>query len=213
MNKSVTGYFLDGCGRCPLGGTPQCKVHRWSKELAALRKVLLSCNLMEEVKWGVPCYTDNHKNIVLMSAFKEYCAVSFFKGALLKDEDKFLEKPGENSQAARIMRFTTVADIKKSTPKLKRLVQEAIDLERKGLKVDFKAKTKLVLIPELLKKFKELPALETAFQKLTPGRQRGYMLYFSQPKQSQTREQRINKCAQLIFEGRGWNDEYMANRG
>lgn len=207
-NPDVDVYFADGCGRCPLGGTPQCKVHTWPKELKLLRKIVLECGLTENRKWGVPCYTFENSNVAIVSAFKEYCSLSFFKGVLLKDDHKILDKAGENSQSARLIRFTNTQQIKDLTPVLKAYICEAIEVEKKGLKVDFKAKSELVIPEELQKKFDSLPALNDAFAALTPGRQRGYILFFTGAKQSKTREQRIEKCLQQILEGKGLNDRY-----
>ena len=171
-----------------------------------LRKILLDCGLTEELKWAVPCYTFEKSNIVLMSAFKEYCALGFFKGALLKDANGILEKPGENTQAARQIRFTNVRDIVEMEPVLKAYINEAIEVQKAGLKVDFKEKTELVFPEELQKKLDETPVLKTAFEALTPGRQRGYILYFSAPKQSKTRVSRVEKCMPKILDGKGLND-------
>lgn len=206
MNPKVDNYLTDGCGRCPLGGTLNCKVNSWPKELEILRKILLDGGLTEEVKWGQPCYTFQNGNIVLMSAFKEYCALNFFKGALLKDPNGILVKPGENTQAGRQIRFTNVQEIVKLEPILKAYVYEAIEVGKTGLKVDFKEKTALVFPEELQKKLDENPALKTAFNALTPGRQRAYNLYFSAPKQSKTRESRVEKYMQQILKGKGLND-------
>jgi uncharacterized protein YdeI (YjbR/CyaY-like superfamily) len=206
MNPQIDHYLSHGCGRCPLGGTPECKVHDWTKELKLLRKLVLDCGLTEELKWGVPCYTYEQKNVAVVSAFKDYCSLSFFKGVLLTDPHQILDKPGENSQSVRLIRFTSVAEIRAVETALKAYVLEAIDLEVTGLKVEFKAKSELVLPEELLAKFEETPNLQAAFAALTLGRQRGYLLHFSAAKQSQTRTSRIEKCIQRIFEGRGFND-------
>ncbi len=205
-NPLVDQYLLDGCGRCPLGATPECKVNQWRAELKLLRKLVLACGLTEEVKWSVPCYTIDSKNVLIISAFKENCAINFFKGALLSDKHGLLEKPGENSQSARFVRMRSVAEVRQLEPQLKEIVLEAIEVERSGQKVDFKAKHELVIPEELDRKFAELPALRTAFEALTPGRQRGYILYFTGAKQSKTRESRIDKCVPQILEGRGMHD-------
>lgn len=206
LNPKVDKYLADGCGRCPLMATPQCKVNAWPKELKQLRMIVLDCGLTEEVKWGVPCYTYEKNNVLVVSAFKEYSSLSFFKGALLRDPNGILVKPGENSQSARLVRFTSVREIKALEPILKSYILEAIEVEKNGLKVDFKAKTELVIPEELQKKFDALPALQAAFTSLTPGRQRGYILHFSAAKQSKTREARIEKCIPQILEGRGMMD-------
>jgi uncharacterized protein YdeI (YjbR/CyaY-like superfamily) len=206
MNPKVDTYLAEGCMRCSLGGTPQCKVHNWPEVLKALRKVILDCGLTEELKWGVPVYTHNGKNIVIMSAFKEYCALSFFKGVLLKDAAGILEKPGENTQAARLIRFTDVGKIVAMEPVLKAYIHEAIEVEKAGLKVELKKTSEYKIPEELQTRLDEDPAFRDAFEALTPGRQRGYLLYFSAAKQSKTREARIEKCIPKIFEGIGLND-------
>jgi uncharacterized protein YdeI (YjbR/CyaY-like superfamily) len=206
LNPKVDLYFLEGCGRCPLGGTPECNVHKWPKEMQRLRSIAIDCGLVEEVKWGVPCYTFEKSNVAIVAAFKEYCSISFFKGALLEDPKQALVKPGENSQAARLVKFTTLKQVVALEPVLKELIKQAIEVERKGLKVDFKAKTELEIPDELQTKFDQLPALKSAFHSLTPGRQRGYILHFTSAKQSKTRESRIEKCIPAILEGRGFHD-------
>lgn len=205
MNPKVDKYLAVGCMRCELGGTPGCKIHNWPLELEQLRRIVLDCGLSEELKWGVPCYTFQDSNVLLVSAFKNYSAISFFKGSLLQDDKGILVKPGENSQATRMARFTSVKEIRKLEPVLKAYIFEAIEVEKAGLKVDFKAKSELVFPNELLEKFEQDPAFDAAFNSLTPGRQRGYILYFSAPKQSKTRESRIEKSMQQIFKGIGLN--------
>lgn len=205
-NAQIDLYLQEGCGRCPLGGTPECKVHYWPEELKLLRAIVLDCGLTEELKWKVPCYTIDGHNVAIVSALNAHACISFFKGCLLADPQQLLEKPGENCQAARVVRFTSAKDVHKATAALKQLIQQAIEVERSGLKVDFKAKNELVLPDELLKKLEERPALRTAWEKLTPGRQRGYVLFFSAAKQSKTREARIEKYSPSILEGRGMHD-------
>ena len=205
MNAKVDVYFTNGCGRCPLGGTPHCKVNNWQQEMKQLRRILLECGLTEELKWGVPCYTFQKSNIVLLSAFKEYCALGFFKGALLNDANGMLTKPGENTQAARMIRFTNVGKIVEMEPQLKAYIYEAIGVEKAGLKVDFKKNPEPVP-KEFQNKLDEMPALKTAFYALTSGRKRAYILYFSAPKQSKTRESRVEKCIQQILNGKGLNE-------
>lgn len=171
-----------------------------------LRKIALDCGLTEELKWKVPCYTFEGHNVAIVSAFKDYASLSFFKGALLSDPQELLEKAGENSQAARLIRFTDVTAIRELMPVLKELIGDAIKVERSGLKVECKAKNELVIPDELERKFESLPALRVAFTALTPGRQRGYVLFFSAAKQSKNREARIEKCMPQILEGRGLHD-------
>lgn len=205
MNPKVDDYLSQGCGRCPLFDTPKCKVHLWEKELMVLRSFLLDCGLTEEVKWSVPCYTFQQKNIAVMSALNEFCTISFFKGALLNDGHGLLEKPGENTQAARLIKFTSVQKIIALEDTIKAYIYEAIEVERTGLKVEFK-KTQEPLPEELQIKFDTDPAFKDAFEVLTPGRQRGYILHFMQAKQSRTRETRIEKCMPKIFAGKGMNE-------
>ena len=206
LNPKVDLFLKDGCGRCALHATPQCKVNPWRDELKLLRKLMLGCKLTEELKWGFPCYTIDGHNVVLLAAWKDNCSISFFKGSLMKDPQQLLTKPGENTQAARLLRFQSVDEIKKLTPLIKEYVQEAVELEKSGAKVDFKAKSELELPEELEQKFAELPSFRDAFHALTPGRQRGYVLHFTGAKQSQTRTARIEKCLPMIFEGRGLHD-------
>jgi len=206
MNTNVDLYFIDGCGRCALGGTPQCKVNTWKKELKLLRTIILSCGLNEESKWGTPCYTFQNKNILILAAFKEYCSINFFKGSLLSDAKEILTKPGENSQAGRLLRFTNVKDIIKLESIIKTYIHEAIEIEKAGLKVKFKKATEFAIPEEFQTALNKNPALKSAFYKLTPGRQRGYLLHFSAPKQSKTRDARIEKCTKQILSGKGMND-------
>lgn len=209
MNKSINNYFIEGCGRCPHGGTPDCKVHRWTLELKQLRSIILDCGLIEESKWGAPCYTFQNKNVLMLSALKEYCCISFFKGSLLSDHKNLLVKPGPNSQAARLFKFTHVDEIEKIKDDIKASIFESIEVEKAGLNVSFK-KNPEPIPEELEAKFEEDHFLKTAFEALTPGRQRGYILHFSQPKQSKTRVSRIEKCMPMIFNGIGLNDKYKS---
>lgn len=182
------------------------KAKKWQEEYETLRSIILDCGLTEEVKWGVPCYTLEEKNIVLIHGFKEYCAILFHKGALLKDVKGILIQQTENVQAARQVRFTSVKEIVKMKAILKAYVKEAIEVEKAGVKVNFK-KTKEFKTPgEFQNKLDESPAVKKAFAALTPGRQRGYLLYFSSAKQSKTREARIEKYMQHILNGKGLDD-------
>ncbi len=207
MNPKVDQYLIDGCMRCKFGGTSACKVHNWQIELATLRQIILESGLTEEVKWGVPCYTFVQKNILLISALKNYCCLSFFKGSLLKDTHNILLKQGENSQIARIIKYNNTAQIVEQQAIIKKYILEAIELEKTEQKVTLK-ETPQPLPDELLHKFSELNGLKQAFFALTPGRQRGYIIYFSQPKQSQSRINRIEKCVEKILNGEGLNDKY-----
>ena len=174
--------------------------------MGILREMLLKCPLTEELKWGKPCYTVDGKNVVLIVGFKEYCALLFGKGALLKDPKGILIQPTENTQATRQIRFTSIEEIEKLERALPAYVEQAIAVEKAGLEVTYKKVTEFNLPGELQDRFKEDPSFKKAFQALTPGRQRGYILYFSGAKQSKTREARIEKCAPLIFDGKGLND-------
>ena len=182
------------------------RTKKWQKEMEKLRRISLGCGLTEELKWGKPCYTFQNSNIVLIHGFKEYCALLFFKGALLKDAKGILVQQTKNVQAARQIRFTNVREIDKIEPILKAYIKEAIEVEKAGLKVDYKKTADFAIPEEFQNKLDEIPALKTAFDALTPGRQRGYILYFSAPKQSKTRESRIEKCMQQILDGKGLND-------
>ncbi len=182
------------------------KPSKWQKEFQQLRLIILACGLNEELKWGCPCYTFQKSNIVLIHGFKEYCAVLFFKGALLKDDKGILIQQTENVQAARQVRFTNLREIVKIKPTLKATIYEAIELDKAGLKVSFKKATEFKMPEEFQKKLNKAPKLKTAFYALTPGRQRGYLLYFSSPKQSATRVSRVEKYIPLILRGKGLND-------
>ena len=193
MNPKVDFYFN--------------KAKKWQEEFEKLRMIIRDCGLTEELKWGVPCYTFEKRNIVLIHGFKEYCALLFVKGALLNDAHGILIQQTENVQAARQIRFTSVREIVKMKPILKAYIYEAIEVEKAGLKVNFKKTTEFIIPEEFQDKLDEIPALKTAFDALTPGRQRAYVLYFSAPKQSKTREARIGKFMQQILSGKGLNDE------
>jgi uncharacterized protein YdeI (YjbR/CyaY-like superfamily) len=192
MNPKVDGYLR--------------KTKKWQEEMKKLRMICLGCGLIEELKWGHPCYTFQKSNIVLIHGFKEYCALLFFKGALLKDPKRILIQQTKNVQAARQIRFTNVREIVKMEPILKAYIYEAIEVEKAGLKVNYKRTSDFKIPEEFQNKLDAIPALKTAFDALTPGRQRGYVFYFSQPKQSKTRESRVEKCMQQILNGKGLND-------
>jgi len=183
------------------------RAKKWREEFAKLRTIVLDCQLTEELKWGTPCYTYENKNVVLMHGFKEYCALLFFKGALLTDAEGILVQQTKNTQAARQIRFTNVREILEMETVLKAYVREAIEVETAGLKVKFKKTAEFVVPEELQNKLDEMPALKTAFDSLTPGRQRGYILYFSQAKQSKTRQSRVAKCMQRILDGKGLDEQ------
>lgn len=182
------------------------KAKKWREEMEQLRTIALDCQLTEELKWGQPCYTLGKSNIVLIHAFKEYCALLFFKGALLKDAKGILVQQTENVQAARQLRFTSVKEIEKLKTTIKAYIKEAINVEKEGLKVDFKKTDEFSVPEEFQHTLKKNVALKKAFEALTPGRQRAYLLHFSSAKQSKTRESRIEKCIPQILSGKGLND-------
>ena len=182
------------------------KADKWKEEFKKLRTIVLDCGLNEELKWGHPCYTHKEKNIVLIHGFKEYCALLFFKGALLKDGKGILIRQTEDVQAARQIRFTNVEEIIEKASILKTYVRQAVEVEKAGLKVILKKASEYKIPQEFQDKLDQIPALKSAFYDLTPGRQRAYLFYFSQPKQSKTRESRVEKCLDLILDGMGLND-------
>ncbi|MFD0681197.1 MULTISPECIES: YdeI/OmpD-associated family protein [unclassified Paenibacillus] len=192
MNPKVDGFLS--------------KAKKWKEEYEKLRSIVLDCGLTEEFKWMHPCYTFQNKNIVLIHGFKDYCALLFHKGALLKDAHGILIQQTENVQAARQIRFTNVREIVEMETILKAYIYEAIEVEKSGLEVNFKKNTEYIIPEEFQTKLDEIPALKTAFEALTPGRQRAYLLYFSEPKQSKTRESRVEKYMQQILNGKGLND-------
>ncbi len=192
MNPKVDFFFI--------------KAKKWREEFEKLREIILGCQLTEELKWGVPCYTYEKSNILLVHGFKDYCAILFVKGALLKDTVGILIQQTENVQSARQVRFTGVDEIVEMEPILKAYINEAIEVEKAGLKVNLKKTSEFTVPEEFQKKLDENPALKTAFEALTPGRQRAYIFYFSQPKLSKTRESRVENCTQQILNGKGLND-------
>jgi len=198
MNPKVDWYFT--------------KAIKWRDEIGQLRTIALDCNLVEELKWGCPCYTFEKSNIVLIHTFNAYCAFLFFKGALLKDPKRILIQQTENVQAARQIRFTNVREIGKLKATLKAYIYEAIEVEEAGLKVNFKKAIEFKVPEEFQKKLDKMRALKTAFYALTPGRQRAYLLFFSAPKQSKTRELRVEKCIPQILDGIGLNDAYTSEK-
>lgn len=206
MNPKVDAYLANGCGRCKYASTPQCKVHDWTEELVALRRIALESGLVEELKWDMPCYTADKKNIVIVSAFKEYAAVLFFKGSLMKDPKKILTTPTENSQSGRQLRFTDVATIAKLEPVVKAYLKEAVELEKSGAKVEYKKVEEFAVPEELRRRLDGSRQLKAAFEALTPGRRKGYLLHISAAKQAKTRESRIDACVPKILAGKGFDD-------
>ena len=197
MTKNVTNSKIDGFLN---------RAKTWQNEFEKLRKIILDCGLTEDLKWGQPCYSLDGKNIVLIHGFKEYCALLFFKGALLEDAKGLLVQQTKNVQAARQIRFTNARQIVKLKPVLKAFIQAAIDVEKTGLKVKLKKTAEFDTPEEFQNKLAEDPVLKTAFNALTPGRQRAYLLYFSAAKQSKTRASRIEKCRKQILNGKGLDD-------
>jgi uncharacterized protein YdeI (YjbR/CyaY-like superfamily) len=183
------------------------KPSQWQEEYDKLRKIILDCGLTEELKWGQPCYTFEKSNIVLIHGFKEYCALLFFKGALLNDTHGILIRQTENVQGPRQVRFTNVEEIIELEPVVKAYIYEAIEVEKAGLKVELKKTSDYKVPEEFQYKLDHIPALKAAFEALTPGRQRGYLFYFSQPRQSKTREARVEKYIPKILDGKGLEDE------
>jgi uncharacterized protein YdeI (YjbR/CyaY-like superfamily) len=206
MNPKVDKYLIEGCMRCKYGGTPQCKVNSWRQELELLRQIVLETGLTEEIKWGVPVYTMNGKNIVTVNALKDSANIGFYKGVLLADKDKILSQQG-NMQSDRIVKFTNADDIERLKDILKSYILEAVEIEKSGKKVEFE-KNPEPIPEELLQAFEDDPIFKNAFYALTAGRQRGYIIHFSQPKQSQTRIGRIEKYKEQIFNGIGLHDKY-----
>jgi len=192
MNPKVDFFFI--------------KAKKWQEELEKLRAIILDCGLTEELKWGVPCYSFDKNNIVLIHAFKDYCAILFFKGVLLKDSKKILIQQTKNVQSARQIRFSDIKEIVKMQATIKAYIHEAIEVEKAGLQVDLKKTAEYSVPEEFQKKLNKVPALKTAFKALTPGRQRGYLLYFSAAKQSKTREARVEKYIPQILTGKGLDD-------
>ncbi|MFQ6599653.1 YdeI/OmpD-associated family protein [Flavobacterium sp. C3NV] len=194
MNPNVDFYFDEA--------------KKWQKEQEELREIALECQLTEELKWGTPCYTFQNSNIVLIHAFKEYCAFLFFKGALLSDTDGILIQQSKNVQAARQIRFTNLQEIKDQKSILKTYIYQAIEVEKSGLKVKLKKTKEFEVAEEFQNKLDQDSKLEAAFKALTPGRQRAYLLHFSSPKQSKTRESRVEKAIDQILDGKGLNDDF-----
>ena len=203
---TVDDYLSRGCMRCRFGGTPECKVHPWQAELRRLRQLMLESGLVEEIKWSVPCYTFEGKNIAVIAALKDHCSLSFFKGAGIDDPDGILEQPCENSQSTRLIRFHSIEQINEKSQAIPRLIQSAIGLERSGYKPPSIKPSQMEWPVELLEALESDTRLREAFAALTPGRQRGYLLFFSSAKQSKTRADRIEKNRQRILSGLGLHD-------
>jgi uncharacterized protein YdeI (YjbR/CyaY-like superfamily) len=204
-NPQIDQFLVEGCMRCSLGATPACKVLLWTDILEFLRQLILETELQEERKWGVPTYTINGKNVVMLGVFKDSCVLSFIKGQFLPDPKGLLALPGPNSREGRILRFTQLNQAMELENDIRHFLQEAIQVERSGKKSET-APPPQVLPDELMQIFAEHAGLESAFFALSPGRQRGYLIHFSGAKQSPTRLSRIEKCIPKIFEGKGMMD-------
>ncbi len=204
---TIDEYLSFGCGRCPLGNTPDCKVHQWSEELILLRSIILDSELNEELKWSIPCYTYNGKNVLTLSAIKNECVLGFFKGSLLQDTYGLLEQQGPNSHESRVIRFSNVKQIQEASTSILYYISQAIAVEKSGQKVVTRPVSDYDFPGELTQILKENPELFKAFYALTPGKQKGYLLHFSAPKQSATRVSRIEKCTDKILKGKGFHDQ------
>ncbi len=187
--------------------------NKWQDELTKLREIILGCQLEESLKWGSPCYTFNGSNILGIRGFKEHCAAWFFKGALLRDPYKILLSSSEDTLSLRQIRFTSMDEILETEQKLREYIYEAVDVEKAGLSIPARKNAAVGVPEEFQKRLDDMPELNTAFSNLTPGRQREYCLYFSEPKQAATKEARIEKCLGQILEGKGLNDKYMGKKG
>lgn len=199
-------FFIDGCGRCKLYKTAACKVHTWKLELQALRQIALNSGLTEELKWKQPCYTINGKNIIIISAFKESCIIGFMKGVLMKDTERILEMPGENSNSSKFIRFKNIDRIIELENTITEYIKEAIEIEQSGVKIISKKVEDYPMPEELNQEFKSDIAFKNAFYSLTPGRQKAYLIYYSSAKQSATKISRIQKTKEAIFNGKGMNE-------
>ncbi|MEY2970508.1 MAG: hypothetical protein RLZZ599_881 [Bacteroidota bacterium] len=205
MIKDPNDYFIDGCGRCTLHGTDQCKVRKWADPLVLLREIMLQSGLEEEAKWGQPTYTLKGKNVAMIYSLKDSCGISFFKGVLLQDDAKILVPAGSNSNVARHLKITSAAQVSELEPHIHAYIAEAIELEKSGAKVP--KPTEREPMPETLDNWLENdPQLQKAWELLTPGRQRSYILHVGSAKQEQTQLNRIEKCIPKIYAGKGFNE-------
>jgi len=206
---SVDQYLTDGCGRCYHFQKPSCKVHSWQEELITLRLLVNSTELKEELKWSQPCYTINGKNVIIIASFREYCCINFLKGILIKDDLKLLTKPGENSHTSRMLKFKKTDDsikLLQQTEIILEYINQAIEIEKSGVKTPEKPKVEEPMPNELLEQFKLVDGLESDFFNLTPGRQRAYLMHFNSAKQSATKTNRITKLIPKIKSGKGPNE-------
>ncbi len=206
MNPEVDKYLAIGCMRCPLGNTPRCKVHSWYDVFQALRALVLESGLTEEVKWKVPCYTLNGKNVLIIAAFKDYCGLNMFKGVLISDPAGILESAGPNSHESMVGRFRSVEQVAQNAAAIREILRQAVELERSGAVVPKRDSADIELPEELIVAMEADPALASAFFALTPGRQRSHAIHISGAKQSKTRESRVEKCTPKILAGQGFLD-------
>ncbi len=204
--QNVNDFLQDGCGRCAKGGTPECKVHLWTQELLMLRNLCVEIGLTETIKWGMPVYTHKDKNVIILGAFKDFSTIGFFKGVLLNDPENILQVSGENTQDTRLIKFKSISDLLEKESWVRVFIQDAIHIEEKGLKPEKSAKKALVLPEELQSYLDKNPIHNAAFQKLTPGRQRSWVIFISGAKQQSTRESRVLKAVPKILEGKGMHD-------
>ncbi|MFN3530132.1 MAG: YdeI/OmpD-associated family protein [Bacteroidia bacterium] len=212
LPTNFEAYLRSGCGRCDFYDSPQCKVHPWHDLLQACRAVLRDCGLEENIKWGVPCYTHQGKNIVLLGALREAVSLGFMKGALLADDSGLLQKPGPNAHESRLIRLKGLTMLEQHLSTIKSLVYQAVEVEKAGLVVPKQSVADIAFPAELQSMFEADPAFEAAFYALTPGRQKGYLFHFNQAKQSQTRSQRIQKYLPQIMQGIGLHDKYNSKK-
>lgn len=204
-NTSVESWLQDGCGRCDLFATPACKVRRWTDTLVTLREVILEHELMEVMKWGAPCYTYDQKNVLILTALKDFCALSFLQGAALHDPDGWLVSPGPHSRYARYLKFQTTADVERMREPTHALIRQAIDLVRSGAK--FTPEIQPEPLPEELQRALEFdPVLAEMFTSLTPGRQRSHILYIGGASSTAARERRVERCVPRIMAGKGFQE-------
>jgi len=206
MTTDITEFFSKGCGRCSKFDTPLCKLNKWKNELLLLREIILKCSLSETMKWGMPCYQYKGKNILMIAPFKDNCVISFFKGSLLKKHTNVLSKAGENSEQARVIRFTKLPEVTQIEKEIISLIKEAIEIENKGIKIKPKEITESDFPAEFLAELNASQQLKTAFNNLTPGKKRAYLIYFNSAKQSSTRVARIKKHLDQILSGKGLNE-------